>query len=166
MGRPTDFTPEIATAICLRLMEGESLASICRGDDMPARSTVHLWLLEHREFSDSYTRAREVQGHNLADDTVEIADDGTNDWMERRRQDGSVEIVPNHEHIARSKLRIDTRKWMAAKLAPKKYGDRQTVEHEGTVGVEHSERADPRSTITHFLTRKAAEQKPADETKH
>lgn len=40
----------------------------------------------------------------------------------------------NHEQIARSRLRVDARKWAAAKLAPKKYGDRIAHEHGGAGG--------------------------------
>jgi len=60
----------------------------------------------------------------LAEEILEISDDGSNDWMERKRQDGSVETVLNSEHINRSRLRVDSRKWLLSKMAPKKYGDR------------------------------------------
>ena len=39
-------------------------------------------------------------------------------------------------HIQRSRLRIDARKWMAAKLKPKKYSDRLAMEHSGSVASE------------------------------
>ena len=79
-----------------------------------------------------YARAKELQAEYLLGESVEIADDGTNDWMERQRQDGSVAV--DHEHIQRSKLRVDTRKWAMSKMAPKKYGERVAMEHSGPDG--------------------------------
>jgi len=86
------------------------------------------WLNKHEEFVVQYTRAREVQADTLIDETLDIADDSTNDWMERRGQ-----IVENGEAIQRSRLRIDTRKWIAGKMRPKKYGERITKD-EGDEG--------------------------------
>ena len=57
-----------------------------------------------------------------AEEIIEIADDAKNDWMER---EGFKTL--NQEHIQRSRVRIDTRKWLMAKLMPKKYGDRVEV---------------------------------------
>jgi hypothetical protein len=58
-----------------------------------------------------------------ADETIEIADDGQNDWMERERPDGGIDVLLNGEHVQRSKLRIDSRKWLLSKLKPERYGD-------------------------------------------
>lgn len=133
IGRPSSFTPELGAAICERLALGESLREICASDDMPCRSTVMNWLVsagtreELGVFLDQYTRAREAQAETIFDEILEIADDATNDWMERRLPSGETIEVVNQEHIQRSRLRIDSRKWMAAKLQPKKYGDRIDV---------------------------------------
>jgi hypothetical protein len=67
---------------------------------------------------------------------LDIADDGTNDWAKQQLgEDGPEVEVLNKEHIQRSRLRIETRKWLASKLKPKKYGDKITTEHTGTVGL-------------------------------
>jgi hypothetical protein len=63
----------------------------------------------------------------LADEIIDIADDGSNDWMERELESGKTIEVLNAEHVARSRLRVDARKWVAAKLKPKKYGDKTLV---------------------------------------
>lgn len=110
---------------------------------MPSQSMVFRWLADDRyiTFRESYVRAREAQADALFDEMLNIADDGSNDWMEKRREDGSLETAVNHEHISRSKLRVDTRKWMAAKLAPKKYGEKLQhtgADGEGPVQIEHS----------------------------
>ena len=60
-GRPSSYTEEVAEELCIRLGLGESLAQICRDPEMPAQSTVYLWLLRHPDFSERYTRAREEQ---------------------------------------------------------------------------------------------------------
>lgn len=128
MSRPSDYTEELALAICERIADGESLRSICLDDAMPAKSSVFKWLREHEAFSDHYARAREAQADSLADEMLDIADDGSNDWMERKdRQGKSIGWEENGEAIGRSRLRLDARKWIASKLKPKKYGDRTTL---------------------------------------
>lgn len=124
-GRPSEFSDEVADRICDALADGRSLRSICCDADMPSQATVFRWLGDERyhSFREQYARAREAQADALFDETLDIADDSANDWMERRRQDGSVEEVFNSENVQRARLRIDTRKWLAGKLAPKKYGD-------------------------------------------
>lgn len=134
-GRPSDYSAEIATLICTRLGLGESLREICRDDDMPSKSTVMRWLASNSEFRDQYACAREVQADYYAEEIIEISDDGSNDWMERRRSDGSSEEVENKEVLARSRLRVDTRKWLMARMAPKKYGDKITQEVTGADGA-------------------------------
>lgn len=130
MGRPSEFSQETADIICGRLAEGESLRRICKDEDMPASSTVFKWLAAHREFSEQYTRAREAQADAMADEILEIADEGRNDTY--MGEDG-VERT-DHDVIARSRLRVDARKWLASKMAPKKYGDKVTQEHTGPNG--------------------------------
>lgn len=90
---------------------------------MPDKATVFRWLRTIPEFRDQYARAKEESADALTDEILEIADDATNDWMERH-QKGSVGWEVNGEHIQRSRVRIDTRKWLASKLKPKKYGDK------------------------------------------
>lgn len=133
MGRPSDFTQETADIICGRIMSGESVRSICSDADMPDQRTVYRWLASNEMFRQQYAHAREIQADTLFDDVLEIADDARNDWMERRGEEDAGWSV-NGEHIQRSRLRVDARKWMAAKLAPKKYGDKVTTEVTGPDG--------------------------------
>jgi hypothetical protein len=124
-GRPSSYTPEIARRICEALIEGRSLRSICREEEWcPSITTVINWLAADKEFLAQYTQAREQQAELMADELIDIADDGTNDWVEREMRKGKTEILCDHEHINRSRLRVDTRKWVAARLLPKKYGDK------------------------------------------
>lgn len=123
-GRPTDFTAEVAATICAELAKGRSLRDVCSDEGMPHESTVRAWALEDREgFSTQYARAREIGYHAMADELMEIADDAHNDWMVRRGEDDAG-WQANGEHIQRSRLRVDTRKWMLSKVLPKLYGDK------------------------------------------
>ncbi|WP_174523910.1 terminase small subunit-like protein [Novosphingobium naphthalenivorans] len=137
--RPRAKTPaaraKLQRAICERIMLGESVRAICDDMSMPARSTVMNWLRDDPEFRTAYALAKQLQADMLADEIIDIADDGRNDWVERKREDGSTQVVFDHENVQRSKLRVDSRKWLAAKLAPKRYGDAQTV----SVGVTDGE---------------------------
>ncbi len=129
------YSPDIADKICARIASGESLRAICRDDGMPEARTVHYWIVENEEFFQQYARAREAQADTLAEETIEIADDGSNDWMERHDpKNPGYEF--NGEHVQRSRLRVDARKWFASKVAPKKYGERIDHEHGGNVGLQ------------------------------
>lgn len=131
-GRPSEYSTAMADLICERLMDGESLRSICAAENMPSKSTVCRWLAAHDEFRDQYARAREAQSDTLFDEILDIADDATNDWMQRAGKDGLTAWVENGEAMTRSKLRVDARKWMVSKLQPKKYGERIAQEIELT----------------------------------
>lgn len=115
VGRPTDFDDEISDHICELITEGHSLKAICRMPTMPNAGTVFRWLAKHKSFSDQYARAKEYQAELEASDIVAISDDDTGD-------------------VQRDRLRVDARKWVAAKLLPKKYGERITQEHTGPDG--------------------------------
>ncbi|MFA5217146.1 hypothetical protein [Sulfuricurvum sp.] len=127
-GRPSKFSQEIADEICKRLSSGESLLNICRDDHLPTRISVYNWLLDgkHEAFFNNYARARELQAEYLFDDCLDIADDGTNDWMIIHKRSGEEEEVPNREVLDRSRLRVDTRKWYLSKVLPKKFGEQKT----------------------------------------
>jgi hypothetical protein len=115
-GRPTEYTSELAAEILERITSGESLRSICKPAKMPAESTVRKWVVYDREgFSAQYEKARRAQMDALAEDLLEIADEKTDD-------------------VQRARLRVDTRKWLMSKIAPKRFGDRVLNEHSGPNG--------------------------------
>lgn len=126
IGRPSIYSEELAKAICERIATGESVLQICRDTTMPAPRTVYLWLLDvdKKDFVELYTKAREIQAEVMHDELTDIADDGSNDWMEIETASGRMMTVPDHEYINRSRLRVDTRKWIIARMNPKKYGEK------------------------------------------
>jgi hypothetical protein len=132
-GRPSTYTEEVGEAICNRISNGESLRSICAEEGMPDKTTVLRWLRDFEKFRTHYTIAREAQADVLADEILDIADDGSNDWMLRKFGDDEA-WVQNGEAMRRSQLRIDARKWLAGKLRPKKYGDKVQNEITGADG--------------------------------
>lgn len=132
-GRPSSFTKAMADRICTRMANGESLRQICRDDAMPAMSTVLKWANDRPAFAEQYARARAMLLEHWADETIEIADDGRNDWIEREEK-GGPRMVLNDEHVRRSVLRVDTRKWHLSKLLPKKFGDKVSAELTGPNG--------------------------------
>ncbi len=140
-GRPSDYTQEKADKICEMLSEGMSLRSVCKEEGMPSAATVFKWMREHEDFLKQYTRAKEESADAMAEECLDIADDGTNDYMERLDKDGeSVGYQVNGEHIQRSRLRVETRKWLMAKMKPKKYGEKVVQEQTGPNGgpVQHT----------------------------
>lgn len=117
------LTPEIEAAILADVSDGIPLAEACRKHDV-GRTTIYDKRDSDKEFAERLARARELGEDALAEETLEIADDGSNDWMERRREDGSTDEVLNHEHVQRSKLRIETRLKLLAVWNPRKFGSK------------------------------------------
>ena len=114
-GRPTKYSPELVDKICEQIAEGKSLRTICLAEDMPGMSSIFKWLGDYKEFSDKYEKAKLEQAEALTEDMLAIADDMTDDAQSRR-------------------IRVDTRKWIASKLKPKKYGDKIHQEVTGKDG--------------------------------
>ena len=133
VGRPSDYNDAVAAEICSRIAGNEKVSDICLDDHMPAPSTVYLWLSKHKDFSEQYAQAQADRTHGMAEEILDISDDGQNDWMEKHHGD-DVAWVTNGEALQRSRLRVDTRKWLMSKMLPKKYGDKVTQEHSGPDG--------------------------------
>lgn len=115
-GRPTGYTEELGDLICEGLAIGKSLIKVCEEDGMPAPRTVYGWLRLHPEFLRNYKNSKEDQADAMVEEMLEIADDDEKD-------------------VQRSRLMVDTRKWAASKFKTKVYGDRRTVELEGSLGL-------------------------------
>jgi hypothetical protein len=134
MGRPSDYTPETAGLICEQIAEGLSIRTICKEEDMPCMSTIFKWLNIYPEFTEQYARAKEAQADAFAEELLDISDDGSNDWLKVHHGDDDKEVGwrVNGEAIQRSRLRVDSRKWLMGKMKPKKYGEK--LAHTGADG--------------------------------
>ena len=130
-GAPSKRTPELEEALCELIATGSSLVSACRECDV-GLTTVFRWLSESPEFRDKYTRAREAQAEHYASEIVDIADEV--EVQQVVTPDGVVDFKLDATAVARNKLRVDARKWVASKLLPKKYGDRVENVHTGVDG--------------------------------
>lgn len=127
-GRPSEYTPEIAEAICIRLASGESLRSVCTSDDMPDKTTVLRWLARNEEFRTQYARSKEESAEAIAEEYFDILDE-----MPPAKSDGSLDSAA----VAWAKNRADGRKWYLSKIMPKKYGDK--VQTDSTVTLKFEE---------------------------
>ena len=105
IGRATKYSSEWAERFCELLAQGQSVRQICSQPGQPDKSQVYRWLDENGDFRDQYARAREAQADKYFQEIIEIADAAT----------------PETVNVAR--LRVDSRKFTVARLAPKKYGD-------------------------------------------
>ena len=114
--RPTEYTEEIGNTICDRLVDDESLRSICAEPGMPAVATVASWISNNGEFRDMYARAREFQAHCISDDTIDLADAVSTQWVEKVRANGRVVRGPDRKNLPRCRLRIEVRQWVAKEL--------------------------------------------------
>lgn len=116
----------ISENICDLIAEGIPLRQICRMAGMPAWRTVYNWRAAHPDFEARIARAREAGFDAIAEETLAIADDTTQDTITGDNGDRA-----NTEWISRSKLRIETRLKLLAKWDPKRYGDKIDVNHGG-----------------------------------
>ena len=121
MGRPTDYSQDLADEICDRIASGQPLVRICKDEHMPHVTTVYRWLNKRADFCDMYTKAKDASADTLAEEIQDIADSIP---METTDKEGNTKFDP--AYINWMRLRVDARKWVAAKLKPRKYGDRLT----------------------------------------
>lgn len=135
MGRPRMMTKALMDDVCLRTFNGESMRSIARDKEMPSRTTISKELVENSDFAQQYARAREGLYQHWAEELLEIADDGTTDYITKIGRNGHEYEAIDQEHIQRSRLRVDARKWLLSKLVPGTYGDRVEHDHGGHVDV-------------------------------
>jgi hypothetical protein len=121
-GRPSSYSRQLGLKICREVSTTtESLEEICkRCPEFPTPKCIYEWRLDHAEFGDMYAKAKQNQADLLVNEIKSISDDTSNDTIINKQG----EEVCNSEWIARSRLKVDTRKWIACKLLPKVYGER------------------------------------------
>ena len=107
VGRPTDYTDELADEICLRVANGRSVNSIINDKDMPSKTSIYEWLNIHSQFTDKYELALKQRADFHFDEMLGIVDD----------------VMAESAEVAKARLQIDTRKWILSRMNPRKYGD-------------------------------------------
>lgn len=127
MGRPTIYTEELSAEICALLSQGMSLRSVCRRDEMPDLSVIFDWIRRHKEFAQQYAQAKTESADALVEDMLDIADEAAN-----IHGDGH-----DAARVNAARLRVDTRKWSASKLKPKKYGEKVDLDVSGSMQMKH-----------------------------
>jgi hypothetical protein len=127
-GRPSLYTDELAKEICNAIRKtSKGLKTLCKENEhWPDDSTIRDWIMDKESFASLYARAKMQQADFMVEELMDISDDGRNDYYEDK--DGNLKYAG--EHVQRSRLRVDTRKWVAAKLAPKVYSERVFGSHE------------------------------------
>lgn len=141
------FTQELFDSICSEIStSNRGLVSICKDKSLNAK-TFYDWIKEDSDLSNKYARAKELQAEYLAEEIILIADDSSRDTI-IHEETGTESF--NSEFAARSRLRVDARKWIASKLYPKKYGEK--VQNEVTVDT----------SIAQIIVKQASDKK-ADE---
>lgn len=125
-GRPTLYSEEMADRICtLVATHTEGLPRLCiKYPDLPSDTVIYEWRIKYPDFAGKYAQAKLKQAEIFAEEIVCISDDSGLDY----KIDDDGKMVFNGEAVARARLRVDTRKWLASKLLPKAYGDRGLVE--------------------------------------
>lgn len=120
-GRPprVPYSDELAEKLFERLRNGETLKAICREKGMPRAALVRQWAMEDAEFGDKYQRARELGCHAMADEIIDLADNKTT-------ESGAV---------ARDRLKIESRRWLLARILPSVFGDRVEAQIKGGLVV-------------------------------
>ncbi len=131
-GRPSKYNDALVNEICKRISCGESLVKVLQSPGMPDYSNVSRWLDKYEDFRNKYARAKAEQSEYYANQIIDIADEVPT--CEMPDPDGGVTIRIDHAGVQRNKLRVDARKWVAAKLLPKKYGDSSTLALSGPEG--------------------------------
>ena len=149
-----EITARLVNIIIRRVAAGETLTAICREEGMPSYARVTGRINQSSSLVSAYARARELRHERMADELLDIAEDGTNDFVEKQGRNGAF-VALAEEHVRRSQLRIDTRKWLLSKLLPARFGDR--VEHTGAGGgaiqVEHGMSAKMLESLTALRAR-------------
>lgn len=140
VGRPEVYSNEIVDKICKLIATGnKGLQRLCREyKDIPHFDTMYRWLSDpakYKYFTEQYARAKELQADFLADEIIEISDEKVIGSKTIHKIGGkNGDVIENHtglDQVERSKLKVEARKWTAAKLRPKKYGNKIDVTTDG-----------------------------------
>jgi len=116
------YSDELAQEICDAIAESHhGLRALCRQKPhWPRAAAIYDWLNIHPFFADLYARAKDKQAEGLVDEIMEIASNDDKDVY----VDNEGQPHFNNVAIQRARLKIDSIKWIACKLKPRKYGEK------------------------------------------
>lgn len=117
------FSEELFQSICEKIATSSiGLSEVCDSFNISSR-TFFRWIADDEDLRHKYTSAREEQAEFLADEIVKISNG--------EGLDATPFVGKNY--IDRDRLKVEARKWVAAKLKPKKYGDKIEQETKLTI---------------------------------
>lgn len=119
MGRPTDYSEELAESVCSWISGGKSLRAYCRQDGTPDVTTVCRWIVRHDAFRQQYTQAREAAGYAHGDGVIEVVE---------LLREGDVDPQT-------AKAMMDGLKWAAERMAPRAHAPRNTIDNTSSDGT-------------------------------
>ena len=132
-GRPAKKSTELIKRILISIsVDRLSLRKACEKESI-SDGTFIMWVLEDETLSEQYARCMRIRNERMAEEIIDISDDVTEDDI----FDENGNRKANNEWIARSRLRVDTRKWLLSKLLPKKFGDKLEIENKGEINHKH-----------------------------
>lgn len=108
------YDQALVDKICAEMADGKSLRAACKGAGRPDRKTFLRWVEKHEAVEKAYVQA--------------IAD------REERYFEEIIEIADGKADPSKTRVQVDARKWVLARMNPKKYGDRMTNELTGAGG--------------------------------
>lgn len=111
------LTTELKTAIVKQLMEGKPLTKICQDKQMPSLSKVYDLIAKHKDFALDVANARRHGCQTYLDKMIE-----------------ELEAADN-KNIMVIREKLHHYRWMASKLLPNLYGDKQQVEVDSKVEI-------------------------------
>ena len=119
MGRPSNYNERLAEEFCRRIAMGRSMRSVCDDLDMPGSTTIVEWKLDNADFASRYARAMEDRGLSYGDQISDLVN----------------KVLEGKYEVDRARLALDGLKWTAARLAPKQYGERTSVDVTADLGA-------------------------------
>ena len=105
---------DIVEQVSARVANGESVRNILGTKGMPSTVNYYRWLNQDKELKDIHWSGMGVRAHEWFEQLYQVATDGSKDY--EFNKDGK--LVFQKEHVMRSRLVVDTLKWMAAKAHP------------------------------------------------
>ncbi len=126
-----EMTDDLFFLVCERIAQGEFLNAICAEEGMPSQSQMYRYLHKNEKARDTYYDARENQQEAWADEILAISYDTSQDFS----VDDRGRRVSHNDVVQRARLKTDNLKWLMARMAPKRFGEKNQTEISGSGGA-------------------------------